>query len=244
MFDWIGGLLSGAGSIAGSAISANASKDIARENNQTARDIANQNYQWQKEFAQSGLKWNVDQAKELGINPLVVAGGPGASFSPSSTQVFSPEPADYSHGLSQMGQGIGRAINAVMSKEERAKQNAVDALNLENLQLKNDYIRSQIAASNASIAKNNNAPALPGLALGSKGNPRQAYEYYIFPDGTTRLLPTESASQAFQSNMWTDYSTSVRGAAAEGYSYVRDIFTQPFRNLKDHLFGPLFNSYK
>lgn len=79
-----------------------------------------QEYERQKEFAQNGIRWKVADAKAAGIHPIFAIG--------ANTPTYSPQAAvgtDY--GLSQIGQNIGRAIEAGQTRYERAQANALQA---------------------------------------------------------------------------------------------------------------------
>lgn len=99
----------------------------------------------QREFAQNGIRWKVQDAKLAGLHPLAALGAqtmsPSASFGAT----------DYSY-LSGMGQDIGRAIQAKMTKQERAAQQAYDQqirqLNLRRSELENQFLEAQISSIN------------------------------------------------------------------------------------------------
>jgi hypothetical protein len=48
-----------------------------------------------------------------------------------------------------MGQGVSRAVSAISSREERQAARIMSSLNIENMALQNDRIRSEIALMNA-----------------------------------------------------------------------------------------------
>lgn len=111
----VSGAIGAAGSLLGGSMSAQ---------NQAA--IAQQNYEHQKEFAQNGIRWKVADAKAAGIHPLYGLGASTSSYSPVSGYG-----GDFGVGeaASQFGQGIGRAVEAGMTKEERQRENAKREMN-------------------------------------------------------------------------------------------------------------------
>lgn len=141
----------------------------------------NENMQMQERFAQSGIRWRVQDAMEAGLHPLYALGGQPISYSPVSvggggmTPMGAPTlSADKSMGqaLANMGQDVGRAINATRTTEERATAGAMATLGLERANLENDLLRAQIAKINASPN-----PAFPGTK--SKTIPGQGDDPYI-----------------------------------------------------------------
>lgn len=82
-------------------------------NREMQRDANAQNAALQKDFARNSIQWKVADAKDAGIHPLAALGA--QTMSPSASYQ-----APVSTELSQMGQNIGRAINATRSKGDRA----------------------------------------------------------------------------------------------------------------------------
>jgi len=133
------------------------------------------NYEHQKEFAQNGIRWRVADAKAAGLHPLAALGAQGASYSPSAVIGDSP---DYSF-LKDMGQGIGRAMDAKRTQQERIEQeeksNALFNEELKGKQLQNQETETRIqqmkwdmamdAARNAerSVRTQQQVPAMPSL---------------------------------------------------------------------------------
>jgi len=135
---------------------------------------ANKANRLQKQMAQNSIRWRVEDAKAAGIHPLYALGAPVMNSSPMV--------ADFS-GLSNAGQNIMRAVEAARDSKERAiarnaqaaqtaVQQQADKLQLENMGLQNDYLRSQIARLGASQVP----PPFPemGSLGGSSGGRVQA----------------------------------------------------------------------
>ena len=102
------------------------------------------------QIAQADIKGRVAAAREAGLHPLVALGVPSAS-APSFAVGFGgdSEKPDYGSALENMGQGVSRAAGALFDKAERAYIAVDRKLNLENKELQNEYIRSQIRQMNA-----------------------------------------------------------------------------------------------
>ncbi len=161
----IGGIASGIGSIIGSNNSA-----------ASAEAINQANYEHQKEFAQNGIRWKVADAKAAGLHPLAALGAQTSGYTPSAVVGDSP---DFSF-LRDIGQDIGRAVDAKSTAAERAKNAAMleqgAKLDIEGKQLDNDYKRTLIASqkqddalklANAAVQSSWSQqlpPAMPSLA--------------------------------------------------------------------------------
>lgn len=161
----IGGIASGIGSIIG-----------AGQSGANAAAINQANYERQKEFAQNGIRWRVADAKAAGLHPLAALGAQTPGYTPSAVVGDSP---DFSF-LRDIGQDVGRAIDAKSTAAERAANKAkIDQganLELEGKQLDNEYKRTLIASqkqddalrlANAAVRASWSQqlpPAMPSLA--------------------------------------------------------------------------------
>lgn len=138
-------------------------------------------YANQERIVKNQPSWIVEGAKNAGLHPLAVLGTNFAQGSTHSIGSFSGGGKDYSW-LSDAGQGIGRAAGALLSKEDRAKQQAYDesrmALDLENKKLQNDSIRLNMDATKQDMVRQlardaerslNNHAQTPGFAVGVDG---------------------------------------------------------------------------
>lgn len=114
-------------------------------------------YANQERIVKNQPSWIVEGAKNAGLHPLAVL---GVNFAQGSTHSIGSGGfgggRDYSW-LSDAGQGIGRAAGALLSKEDRAKQQAYDesrmALDIENKQLQNDAIRLNMDATKQDMVR-------------------------------------------------------------------------------------------
>lgn len=107
----------------------------------SAKEQQEKNIALQKEFAQSGIQWKVADAKAAGIHPLAALGAQTHSYSP----VTIGDPMG--QAVANAGQDISRAINAGSSASGQARQYAaaVQGLDLQNRELQNQLLASQIA---------------------------------------------------------------------------------------------------
>ena len=92
----------------------------------------------------NSINAKMKSAKQHGLSPLTMLGVPtstGGAQAYVGGETNAPD-------ISEMGQGIDRALNAGRLSTQRK----LDQLQLEKLQLENDYIRTQIAGSQKAIA--------------------------------------------------------------------------------------------
>jgi len=153
-------------------------QQLAMQNAQLAH-----NERLQKEFAQNGIRWKVEDAKAAGIHPLYALGASTTSFSPISVS----GPVDNSSAnLASMGQDIFRSVMANTTKDERQEKMA--HLQLENQELQNMMLASQIAKMNA-----NPTPGLPSNSgLGALTNSGQG-DAYVLEQPLTRTHSAKGA---------------------------------------------------
>lgn len=153
----IGSIISAGANIIGGLLG-KSSADSARD--AQAQHIKQQ-IDAQKEFAQAGIRWKVADAKAAGIHPIYALGASTPSFSPVSANFA----ADTSlpNAMAAAGQDIGRAVNATRTQTERvdAFSKAARALQLENMSLQNDVLRTEIASKTGRLVQSANPP-MPG----------------------------------------------------------------------------------
>ena len=138
----LGALIGGATSILGGILGSSSKKKESQLE-----------YERQKEFAQHGIRWKVEDAKQAGIHPLYAVGAPTTTYAAQAATG-----TDY--GLAQAGQDIGRAIDAKRTHSERDKAtlDTANALQLQNMELRNELLSTQIAK----IRGAGQPPPIPG----------------------------------------------------------------------------------
>lgn len=189
----------------GSLISAGASligglfgKSSADANRASQEAMAANNIALQREFAQQGVRWKVEDARKAGINPLAAMGMPSQSFTPVS--IGNTADTSMQTALTNMGQDVGRAVNATRTADERINALAASKLQLEGMELDNDIKRASLASSLQKLGANNNPP-LPGT---------------VFPVETDK--PDKSKPLMLLGNRWdTNPNTSPTKSAEDEY---------------------------
>lgn len=154
-------------------------------------------YEQSKEFAQNRLQWLVKDAEAAGIHPLAAIG----MGSPSPAFSTDQEPSTVDR-ISNMGQGIGRAMQAYGSREDRAILQKSAMLDLENKSLQNERLRSEI-----SLMQQPGSP--PGFAL----NPALAGQ----GDSVTPELKVPAEHTAHSAS-----SQNIEGGSYPEIAYVAD----------------------
>lgn len=143
------------GSILGKKSSDSQAKLALRQNAQQAA-LAAQNRKDQITFAKKGIRWKVNDAKAAGLHPLAALGAQTTSFNPVSVGSVLPGDNGWYNNLSDMGQNLGRAVEANMTRDEKY-DTLVKGMTIQRMGLENQLLQSQIARS-AQI----NQPAFPG----------------------------------------------------------------------------------
>lgn len=101
----------------------------------------------QEHLLKNQLQWRMEDARKAGVSPSVALGGSVVGSGTSS-------PIPMQNELHAMGQGVGRALSSGATAFQKKQQ----ALNLENMALQNDLLKTQVAASKARLA------GQPGIA--------------------------------------------------------------------------------
>lgn len=198
------GFLSGLGSamdIAGGLIGSNGQAEANRQNQAFANQMWKQNYEAQKEFAQNGIRWRVEDAKSAGLHPIFAMGASGASYSPvNASSYYENESSGLGNTLSNMGQNIGRAAQAKMTREERVLQ---DLQQQELFDLDVRQKEADIALTNAQISaitsrNQQQVPPMPSNSRDSFISGQSDSSFY--PTGETEKKPIEVLTSAPGSN--------------------------------------------
>lgn len=133
----LGSVLGAAGGVLGSVLQKSAAK---------------KQYNQQVSFAQNAIQWKAADAIKAGLHPLAALGANTVSYSPQQV-------GDMAGPLSNMGQDIGRSIEATKNGTERSA-GQIGALQLERAGLENDLLRTQIASEQARL-RGQVGPPLP-----------------------------------------------------------------------------------
>lgn len=195
MLESLGPILSGIGQAAGGAASLFGGNSGGGGWQQLA--IMREQAQLQREFAQNGIQWRVNDAKAAGIHPLYALGGGGASYSPSAVHVGDRGNNDLGRDLANMGQGLGRAVAATASKEDRSEAAytaQVRAENLKRLSLENQNLELQIAASQGALMRAQVGPPMPTGPATSRPDAHGVYE--AKPPEVANTHPAKPGSEA------------------------------------------------
>lgn len=158
----ISGIIGAGASLIGGSANRSAQEKANAQNLAWAREQQTRNEALQREFAQTGIRWKVDDARSAGIHPLYALGAQTTSFSPTVVGA-DQQAASAGDGIAAAGQSIGRAVEAGLTRQERAVAGAQTALSLEKAQLENDLLRTEIDSKRRAMI----GPAMP--ALGDPG---------------------------------------------------------------------------
>lgn len=191
----LGDIIGAGAKLIGGLLGHKAGKDaISAKKQMNAKNI-----QMQKEFAQQGIRWKVDDAKAAGIHPLYALGANTHSFSPVDVG-FSANNS-LGNAISDMGQDIGRAVDATRTRKEREealeRQSAFANLQLENASLQNDLLRSQIAKNRAAPnppMPSSSSSGIDGLIIDGQGDSRPTVDFNrLFQPQPNRPIVTQPA---------------------------------------------------
>jgi len=206
-------------------------------------ELLGQQFTWQRRLHQDTSKFlwrnqiptTVAAAKSAGIHPLVAMGVNPSGGSTGSFAIGggSDAPNALGAGLADMGQHLGRAAQAYLTRDERNVQQSMTALQLERASLENDLLRSQITS-----VKANTVPALPSPSS----------RYLIEGQGETHLPPVSAHSGQVIPEMQTvrtahgdrvipsdEYARIMENYWPEAYRYM---FSEVLRDVKSYLSTP------
>lgn len=126
----LGSLVGGLASATGSIFGANKSADIASAN--TAKQIA-----WEKERAKNAHQWEVQDLEAAGINPILSAGGSGAT-----TGGISPQLPD-TNGYGRAGEAIDSILSKAIQYENMQTNTAKTKAEIDNINEQTGLIQLQ-----------------------------------------------------------------------------------------------------
>lgn len=181
----------------------------------------------QYEEANRNIPLQAQAYKDAGIHPLYGFGG--QSFQPTVTSG-----GDSGVDLSGFGQNVGRAVQSYLTKDERAKQQTLDALQIENMAAQNDLLRAQTTS-----VLRNSAPGLPSSdlqVLDGQGESTQVPVNVFGQDsdrskdislsqttgGRYAVVPSEGTKQKIEDMLIPEIQWYLRQAlsdAPDGYAY-------------------------
>lgn len=136
--------------------------------NSAAKKRQTEMLRWQENMDNTKIQRLQKDAKAAGVHPLAAMGASLTSPSPVAVGGY-PD-------FSDMGQNVGRAIDATMSAPEKVSNytKAAQALTLDKMQLENDLIRTQLVNSAARTV--NQAGNPPPFRAGTAGPLLQSAE--------------------------------------------------------------------
>lgn len=120
--------------------------------NSAANKRQTQMLQWQERMDNTKIQRLQKDAKKAGVHPLAAMG----------TSLTSPSPVEVGGrpDFSDMGQNVGRALDATMSADQKANDytRAIQNLTLDRMNLENDVIRTQLVNSAAATVRQPSSP--------------------------------------------------------------------------------------
>lgn len=192
---------------------------------------------FQKEVFQNQYQWKAEDAKKAGLHPLAVLGGGSYSASPSSQ----PSPSSMASSLGKLGEGIGDAVTAYMSKdeiakaaaEEKAKADRRDEAQGRLLDAQTEYY-SALALEASRRALGHTAPMANGREV-MKGQTDSNGPFYAI-----RHL----GNGQYDINLTTDHQQELGDELGQLYNFVKKGSREGglFEGMKYHLSGGRFGS--
>lgn len=215
----LGNIISAGASLLGGLLG-KSSADDARASQEAMNE---RNIALQKEFAQNGIRWKVADAKAAGIHPIYALGGSTSSFTPVSSN-FATD-TSLPNAFAAAGQDIGRAVNATRSASDRvdAFTRTSQALQLENMSLQNDNLRSEIASKAARLVQQQNPP-MPSVA-----------DRFLIPGQAQTSLPSGIKFDPMKQTPGDPWKTSQEQGANPDTGHLRTsggLFPVPSQNAK------------
>lgn len=105
----LGGIATGIGGLIGGLKSADVSAEAARQN--TEKQIA-----WERERSQNAHQWEIKDLEKAGINPILSAGGSGATTGGISPQL--PDTSGITSAYQALGNGLNTGFNNFITAQQ------------------------------------------------------------------------------------------------------------------------------
>lgn len=229
--------------ITSSLIGAGASLAGGFFGNKSKADADRKNYEMQKEFAQNGIRWRVADARAAGLHPLAALGMSPSAASPS----FQAGDTSFLHDF---GQNIGRAVQAGMTRAERAAtanfENVSRDLSLEKQRAEIDVLKSEVrkndsfmanqladnlVASNRAVHQSGLGPSFPSAgASGRLGYTSDvpAFTNAITSTGSRVTIPNPDVAEALEENFLARQNYNFR-------AYLPELGVQAMRKFYNYL---------
>lgn len=196
---------------------------IGQENAEDERHRQNtvywQNVQREENARAHAIRTRVEDARESGIHPLYALGASVPTYSPVSIGGVSGNPMGAA--LAAAGQDVSRALMAGESPKGRlgAASEAMQVLQVENAQLQNELLKSQIAKMNAQLG-----PATPSVPGGAEIELKEGKQDDVTPlaAANRKLAPHRgwSDGQTFE-DRWGEWGGSAAGLAVMAADLIK-----------------------
>lgn len=177
----------------------------------TAGDARKEQRQYDEKMANTFVQRRVQDAKKAGVSPLFALGAGG--YSPSAVSVGSD--------FAGMGQGLGRAIDAVATGSERTTRRleelAVERGELENAKLRADLSLSTQAGQGPSYPDGSTQRKPPSISTSIPGKPgvepglQPSISFHQRPDGSVGVVYGQGMKQTVEDSPyeWTEFGRNV-----------------------------------
>lgn len=185
---------------------------------------AEEDWAMQERFYRNSLPWMVQSAKESGIHPLAALGFRGTAGTP--THVGGGQRARANFG--RHGQSIGRAIDKLLSSDEKRMKKNFDMLELkksrselEQMNLQNELMRDEINKSQnqGSVIQREAEQTIKGQA-GTEVGDRARDMFVETPTGLKRMI-TRDVSEPLESDAFDALHMFIE----KGWVFANQLFS-------------------
>lgn len=198
MAAWLGPLISAGASLASGLIGQSAAKQAAAQNQANFQ----QNIDLQEDFAKKGIRWRVKDAQAAGIHPLYALGAQTTSFSPQS--ISTPTDTSMATAVANMGQDVGRAVNATRTQPERIEAKVATQLQLESLKLDNDIKKATLMSSIQRLNQQTNPPLPSGDFVVPEKTKAEERQPLMLEGSRIKTSPGTSPGNAWEDQLGDD----------------------------------------